>query len=200
MAVTRVQRAERRKALVEAAMEVMAEQGVPESRLSDIAARAGISPGHVLYYFESKADLFIQALRAVERELRDDVLAATAGMPSAAERWDYLLEMASPTGPGDFRLLLWLEAWELAPRDEQVGRQLQQLEEQWIEMVTGILEHGRATGELESDDLDAFVLRFSALIDGLTIQVVVGSPRVDRAKMLDILRETTRRELRWHEA
>jgi len=197
VAITRVQRAERRKALLRAAMEVMAEQGVPESRLADIAARAGISPGHVLYYFESKADLFIQALRTVEQDLREDVLAATATMPSAAERWDYLLEAASPTGPGDFRLLLWLEAWELAPRDEQVARQLQRLEDQWIEMVTGILEHGRDTGELESDDLEGFVLRLSALMDGLTIQVVVGSPRVDRQKMLDICREAARTELRW---
>jgi AcrR family transcriptional regulator len=197
MAITRVPRAQRREALVRAAVEVMAEQGVLQSRLSDIAERAGISRGHVLYYFRSKADLFLHALRAVERDLRDDVLAATADMASAAERWDYLLEVAAPTGPGDFRLYLWLEAWELAPRDPEVARQVQEMEDRWLELLTGILDHGRDTGELECDDVRDFALRFSALMDGLTIQVVVGSPHIDRARMLEICRQVAHAELRW---
>jgi AcrR family transcriptional regulator len=196
MAITSNQRAERREALIRAAMEVMAEQGASGSRLADIAARAGISPGHVLYYFESKADLFIQALRTVEDDMREDVLAATGSIASAAERLDYLLEVAAPTGPGDFRLLLWLDAWELAPRDPAIAGELQRLEDRWIELLSGILEHGQTTGEFHHDDLAGFALSFSALMDGLTIQVVVGSPHVDRRRMLAICRQVVRAQLR----
>lgn len=175
----------------------MAEQGLSESRIADVAARVGISPGHVLYYFESKADLFLHALRTVEEDLRHDVLASTSEIKSAAGRWEYLLQAAAPTGPGDFRLLLWLEAWELAPRDEYVADQVQRLEDQWLEMLSDILRHGRDTGELEADDLESFALRFSALMDGLTIQVVMGSPHIDRRRMLEICRDVSRTELRW---
>ncbi len=175
----------------------MAEQGISESRIADIGARVGISPGHVLYYFESKADLFLHALRTVEDDLRKDVLANTAKIETAADRLEYLLQTAAPTGPGDFQFLLWLEAWELAPRDAYVAQQVQRLEDQWLEMLCGILRHGRETGELETIDVESFALRFSALMDGLTIQVVNGSPHIDRQKMLDICREMIRTELRW---
>jgi AcrR family transcriptional regulator len=197
MVITSIQAEERRKTLVRAAMTVMSEQGVSQSRLADIGERAGISASQVLYYFNSKAELFIEALRAVESELRDDVIAATATMKSAAERLDYLLAAAAPHGPGDYRLLLWMDAWELAPRNPEVARQLQQLEDHWLDLLTSIFEHGIRSGELECDDLPGFVVRYSALIDGLTIQVVLGSPHVDRSGMLKICRETAQRELRW---
>jgi len=108
-----------------------------------------------------------------------------------------VLQAAAPTGLGDFRLLLWLEAWELAPRDDYVARQVQELEDRWLEMLCDILRYGQGTGELETNDVESFVLRFSALMDGLTIQVVMGSPHIDREKMLDICRKVSHSELPW---
>lgn len=197
MATTREQRAVRREALIRAAIDVMADQGLAESRLADVASRAGISPGHVLYYFESKADLFLHALRTVEEDLRADVLSKTKEMASAAERWEYLLERAAPSGRGDLAMSLWLEAWELAPRDEHVAGQVQQLEDQWQQLLMDILRHGQQTGELGDVDLASFVPRFSALMDGLTIQVVVGSPHISRDHMIKICREFSQAELSW---
>jgi AcrR family transcriptional regulator len=197
MVITSAQAEERRRALIDAAIAVMSEQGVSQSRLVDIGRRAGISPSQVLYYFNSKAELFIEALRAVEHELRDDFLAATERLPRASERLEYLLEAAAPTGPGDYRLLLWMDAWELAPRNPEVARQLQQLEDDWTGLLSDLVHHGIARAEFKCEDVPAFVLRYSALIDGLTIQVVLGSPHVDRAGMLEICRDTARRELSW---
>ena len=178
-----------------ATIEVVAEQGLAASRIADIADRARMSAGHVLYYFEGKDDLFLQALRTIERDLRDDVLDRTRAMETAAEQFEYLLDVAAPTGPGDYRLLLWLEAWERAPRDEHVRRQVQEIEDEWLALLGGIVQHGRDNGEFEVADVDAFVLRLSALMDGLTIQVVAGSPHIDRGAMIDICRDVARREL-----
>ena len=197
MPAPRVQRAARKEALVRAAIEVMVEQGLTASRIADIAARAGISPGHVLYYFESKDDLFLQALATVERDLRDDVLERTASLATGAERFRLLLDAAAPTGPGDVRLLLWLEAWELAPRDAHVARQVREMEDDWLALLTGVLRHGLDRGEFATADLDGFALRFSALLDGLTIQVVTGSRRLDRDGLLAICRDVARRDLGW---
>ncbi len=144
MVITNAQAEQRRRALIDAAIAVMSEQGVSQSRLVDIGRRAGISPSQVLYYFNSKAELFIEALRAVEHELRDDFLAAIERLPSAAERLEYLLQAAAPTGPGDYRLLLWMDAWELAPRNAEVARQLQQLEDDWTGLLSDLVHHGIA--------------------------------------------------------
>jgi AcrR family transcriptional regulator len=179
-------KAERREALVRAAIDVIAEKGLSGTRVADIAARSGISPGHVLYYFDGKADIFSRALRTVEEELREQARTAFASLPSAAERWDWLVEQAAPTGPGDARVLLWMEAWERAPRDPDVSALVIELERRWIALLVELIEYGTARGEFAVEDAERFAVRFSALMDGLTLQVVAGSPTLDRARMLEI--------------
>lgn len=191
------QRSRRRAALITAAIDVIAERGLAGTRLADVGSRAGISTGHVLYYFENKADLFLQALRWVEHELQDAARSAFTGISSAADRWAWLLETAAPVGSGDVRLLLWLEAWERAPRDRLVAQVLAELEAQWMGLLTGVLRYGERTGELVVADLEDFALRFSALMDGLTIQVVTGCGHVDRDAMLAICRAVSDSELQW---
>ena len=71
------------------------------------------------------------------------------------------------------------------------------MEDDWLALLTGVLRHGLDRGEFATADLDGFALRFSALMDGLTIQVVTGSRRLDRDGMLAICRDVARRELGW---
>ena len=188
-------KAERRDALVRAAIDVIGERGLTATRVADIAERAGISPGHVLYYFEGKAEIFTRALRTIEDDLRAEALVAFEQRPSAADRWEWLVDRAAPTGPGDSRLLLWLEAWERAPREPDVAAVLVELERGWAGLLTDVVEYGRSTGEFHVDDTEDFAVRFSAMMDGLTIQVVVGLPTLDRERMLEICMRVSRAEL-----
>ena len=188
-------KAERREALVRAAIDVIGERGLSGTRVADIGERAGISPGHVLYYFEGKAEIFARALRTIEDDLRAEALAAFEQRPSAADRWEWLIDRAAPTGPGDSRLLLWLQAWERAPRDPDVAALLAELERGWVGLLAEVVEYGRSTGEFRLDDPEDFAVRFSAMMDGLTIQVVVGLPTLDRERMLEICMRVSRAEL-----
>jgi AcrR family transcriptional regulator len=189
---------QRRDAILDAACTVLAEQGLAATRISDVAKRVGISPGHVLYYFESKADLFMQSLRTVEDRLRDEALARFGETSSASERWTVMLDVMSPSGPGDFKLALWLEAWEMAHRDPQVGELVAELEDRWQALQLEILRQAQADGEIAADkDLEEFVTCFSAFFDGLTIQVVTGSRVIDRERMLQICRAYAAEQLDW---
>jgi len=177
---------ERRDALVRAAIDVIAERGLGGTRVSDIAERAGISPGHVLYYFDGKADIFTRALRTVEEDLRREAHEAFEDRPSAVDRWEFLVEQAAPTGPGDPRVLLWIQAWERAPRDPDVAALVVDLDRRWIGLLIEVLEYGVSTGEFAVADVKEFAIRFSALMDGLMLQVVAGSMAMDREHMLEI--------------
>lgn len=191
-------RAQRREEIIAAACEVMGELGLESTRIADIAARAGISPGHVLYYFESKADLFLQSLRTVEERQHVEALARFAGLRTAAERWDAIIATTVPAGPGDFKLLLWLQAWELASRDEEIAAFIAGLDRSWHTLLTDVLEFGVANGEIApSVDLEDFLVRYSSLFDGLTIRVVVGSRNVDRERMIATCRTFAATELGW---
>lgn len=188
-------KAQRREALVRAAIDVIGERGLAATRVADIAERAGISPGHVLYYFDGKAEIFTRALRTIEDDLRAEAHAAFEQRPSAADRWTWLIERAAPTGAGDPRLMLWLEAWERAPRERDVAAVLIELERGWAGLLTEVVAYGRSTGEFKLDDPEDFVVRFAAMMDGLTIQVVVDLPTMDRARMLEICSRVSRSEL-----
>ena len=179
-------KAQRREALVRAAIDVIAEKGLSGTRVADIGARSGISPGHVLYYFDGKSDIFTRALRTIEEDLRAEIHAAWESRPSAAERWQWLVEHAAPTGPGDPRMLLWIQAWEQAPRDPEVSAVVLELDRRWIDLLVEAIEHGRSTGEFTVDDAEEFATRFAALMDGLMLQVVAGSKAIDRRRMLEI--------------
>jgi AcrR family transcriptional regulator len=182
----RATKAERREALVRAAIDVIAEKGLSGTRVADIGERSGISPGHVLYYFDGKSDIFMRALRTIEDDLREEVQAAWEGEPSAVARWDRLVELAAPTGPGDPRMLLWIQAFEQAPRDPDVSDVVIDLDRRWIALLLEAIEYGRGTGEFAIDDPEDFAIRFAAMMDGLMLQVVAGSTALDRARMLEI--------------
>jgi AcrR family transcriptional regulator len=70
---TRAQAAVARTAVLEAALELLAEGGYAAASMSAIAKRAGLATGSVYRHFHSKADLFAEVFRvAAQREV--DVL------------------------------------------------------------------------------------------------------------------------------
>ena len=52
--------------MLRAALEVIAERGFPETRIADVAERAGTSPALVIYYFKTKDNLLTEAMRFAE--------------------------------------------------------------------------------------------------------------------------------------
>jgi len=82
-----------RQALLEAAEQTFAEQGIEGARIEDIAARAGIAVGTFYNYFQDRDDL-LTALAAARRETLverlDAAAAATKGEPWQAQLLGFL--------------------------------------------------------------------------------------------------------------
>ena len=57
---------QRREQMLRAALEVIAERGYPDTRIADVAERAGTSPALVIYYFKTKDQLLTEAIRFSE--------------------------------------------------------------------------------------------------------------------------------------
>jgi AcrR family transcriptional regulator len=73
---------ERPEEILTAALEVFADQGLAGARVSDIAARAGVSKGTLYLYFSGKDELFREAIRTrVARLLANLSSAAPPGEP-----------------------------------------------------------------------------------------------------------------------
>lgn len=78
---------ERRRDLVNATLDVIAEQGLRAATVRQIAARAGVTGGLIRHYFESKDQMVQEAYRELMREMQRSVeAAAEAGGLSPRER------------------------------------------------------------------------------------------------------------------
>lgn len=193
-------RQDRAQEIARAAAVPLSRVGVRNSRLKDIGELLDMTPGHLLYYFESKTELFMAALREVERDLRTRAETAFKDIEGARERWEWLLDTGAPVGLDDSGLLLWLEAWAEAVHDAAVLELVGELEAAWQGLLTSVLDYGVTRGELSpATDVAAVAEGVSALLDGLTIRVVVGYRGLDHAAAMRLVRMFTGPLLTWRE-
>lgn len=98
----------RRGQIVQAASAVLARQGYGDTSLKDVAREAGVAPGLLHYYFESKQELLLEVVVRMEREVISDWQAAVADIEDPIERivaaLDHVAERCSQQ-PEFFRLL-----------------------------------------------------------------------------------------------
>src|ERR1700716_3954510 len=76
----------RRGQIVRAATAVLARQGYAATSLKDVAREAGVAPGLLHYYFESKQELLLEVVSGMEREMTADWQAAVANIEDPLER------------------------------------------------------------------------------------------------------------------
>jgi AcrR family transcriptional regulator len=192
--------ATRRRQILEAAVSVVSERGLCDTRIADVAERAGASPALVIYYFGTRDRLLAQALAFSEEQFYEEAARDLATIPSAREQLVHLVRQGCATGDyGDLEWrdgwLLWLDLWARAPRDPDVARDREQLDRRWRETIAGVVRRGQERGEFGPVDPEEFSLRLAALIDGLAIQVVLGDPDVSAARMFDLCLTSAAREL-----
>jgi AcrR family transcriptional regulator len=191
--------AARRGRVLEAAIAAICERGLSDTRVIDIADRAGMSPGNVMYYFATLEEMLIEALRFANDGFLDQALRDAEQEPTAGERLLRLIELGMPSDPAEephSQWLLWLDVWARSPRNPTVDAHRRELEGHWLSAYARITERGQAAGELApSVDAHDFAVRLCALIDGLGKSVVLGDPWMTRSRMLEICARMIQAEL-----
>ena len=100
---------ERRRALIEATMTAIAEQGFSSLTLARIAGLAGLSAGIVNFYFQSKEALLLDTLKAVAEEFDQTVYAALdqAGSSAAEQLQAIVLASLAPSITEPRKVAVW---------------------------------------------------------------------------------------------
>jgi AcrR family transcriptional regulator len=172
----------RRTQMLEAAMEVIADRGLCETRIADVADRAGLSPALVVYYFGSKEKLLTEALAYAEDLFYIEAFRELTGIDGASERMVRLIELACPPVVGreaDEYWTLWVELWSRALRNDEAARKREALERRWRNTIAEVVREGQRSGEFGPCDPERFATYLSALMDGLALQVLFGDPAVN---------------------
>ncbi len=188
----------RRAQMLAAALEVIAERGFAETRISDVAERAGVSPALVIYYFKTKDDLLAGAMRSSEEAWYAEMGRRTARLPTGSGRLEELVAMtflSDGTGTPEESWSIWLDLWAQALRDSVVRAVREEFDEHFRQTIRDIIRFGIEQGEFAVVDEDDFAAGFSALLDGFAIQIALDDPVVDARRAFDLAMRIAAREL-----
>jgi len=191
---------DRHQEILDAAARVITDRGLAETRISDIAEQAGVSPGLILYYFESKDRLLSEALTYANDQFYLRTSREIRRIPSWREQLERLIDLSVPGFQPEYERLdewaLWIEVWVRALRDADMAKDREVLDQRWRAQISEIVRGGQASGEFTStEDADELALRIAAVIDGLAIQVIMNDSAVTAEHMHRTCMAVAAREL-----
>jgi AcrR family transcriptional regulator len=169
---TRDQPEVRRRQLIEATLQCLAEFGHTGTSVRAVCARAGVSPGLVTHHFEGIDDLIAAAYAHVGDQVAaglDDAMAA-AGSDALARLRAFIDASFTPSMLDGDLLSVWLAFWGLVRRDRRIrdihaniyGDYRRTLEK----LIADI-----ATARRLDIDIRLAVLGFTATMDGLWLEL-----------------------------
>lgn len=181
--------AERRAAIVEAAMEEFIARGFAATRLDDIAKRAGVAKGTIYLHFKDKESMFEELVRIV---IVPVVARLTALPPPTGSVRDLVETFASNflrevigTRRGDLVRLIVAEG----PRFPAVADfYYREVVSRGIAAMRGLIELGIARGEIRQKDLARYpqILVAPAMIAVIWQSLFVRHAPLDAQEMLRV--------------
>ncbi len=180
----KVEPAERRQAILDAALTVFAERGFEAARLDDVAARAGVAKGTLYLYFKDKEALFEDLLRGAVSPILEGVtaLAEAPDMPFA-QALDTLYAFFEREVLGtDRKLLLRLVLTE-GPRFPRIAEaHYRTVVSRMLPLIQKIAARAQARGELRSDA----VVRFPQLVAEPIVTTIIWDALFAKIAPLDV--------------
>ncbi len=167
---------QRRSELVEAALKEASAQGLRSLSLSDIAKRAGLTRGALLYYFDDLDALLVEAHRAGTERFCDRRDELVAELKSPADKLRAAVDGGLPSGPDDALMRLLYEFDFMAGSSELHDSLVQQMYLRQTATYRAIFEEGNASGAFSiTSDLGQAAMNMVALEDAYGLHIVSGN-------------------------
>jgi AcrR family transcriptional regulator len=170
---------ERRAQLVEATLQASTDLGLRRLSLSDVADRAGLTRGAVLYYYDDLDALLVEAHRAGTARYCDEREARVAQEPTAGRRLTVAIDTGLPSGPDDALMRILYEFDVLAGTSELHDDLVQAMYRRQRACYEGIVATGRAAGDFTPTMPDSEIaLTMVALEDAFGLHITAGNALV----------------------
>ena len=154
--------------ILEAARSVYARNGMA-TRMSEVAAAAGISQGLAYHYFPSQRAIFVALLRQMTPSPEEIELTVQKIPGTPGERLDRMISSMVERRRADpefYQFFSQAMADDSLPQDIRESVYAQGLHMQ--EILRRLIVEGQATGEIAKDDPDELLQAIMACLDGLS--------------------------------
>jgi len=153
----RLPAAERRTAIVEAALRVFGERSYRAATTAEIARAAGVSEPILYRHFAGKQELYVACLEAMVGRLREQAEAFIAAEPDPRE-WTFAIPRAIDVlrREGVYPSQMWVQALGEVGEDPELARYLRRHVRGLHDFAAGIIRRAQEAGGVATDrDPDA---------------------------------------------
>ena len=150
---TRLTAEQRRESILDAATEMFAEAGYRAGKVSEVAARVGVTEPVIFQNFGSKAALYAAVLDRVTGQIRAELHALAGQHGSVPDLLAHVLSphpARRPHGPGAHRAVLFADAATLAA-DPALGEPARHVARTLAGHLADLLRQGQADGTIRTD-------------------------------------------------
>ena len=182
---------EKYQRILEAAVEVIAENGYFNSPVSAIAARAGVADGTIYLYFKSKDDVLRTAIDANFNRFHERVVERFKTLHDPREQLEFIAELHLESGTVNRSMAILMQT-EVRQSAKFIAEFSHHHLVKYIQVVREVVRRGQAEGGFRKDISDGIVAHcmFGAIDELLSSAVFTGrvyDAKTTAAQVIDVL-------------
>ena len=136
------------KQIIEAAVEVIAENGYHASQVSKIAKKAKVADGTIYLYFKNKEDILISVFREKMGTFIDGTKRAIDDEQTANDKLFKLIEMHY-SQLSESPYLAIVTQLELRQSKSELRHEINKVLKSYLDVIDSVIEFGLETGEID---------------------------------------------------
>ncbi|WP_322891603.1 MULTISPECIES: TetR/AcrR family transcriptional regulator [unclassified Yoonia] len=180
----------RRAALIDATLDCIAEGGPQAATVRAIAIKAGVTPGLIKHYFDTKEDLVAAAHETLMTRMTEASAAALDDLPAdpLARLAGFITNAVTPPVVDSRAMALWAASMQLVPRDTAMRDVHEATYLAFRDRLEGMIADALRTAGKPHDRATtrALAIAGNALLDGLWIEASVLPDQFAQGEMRTI--------------
>ncbi|CAN5543331.1 hypothetical protein BH10ACT11_BH10ACT11_00870 [soil metagenome] len=160
--------------VIAASARLIAEKGIADFEIADVADELGVEPRHIRYWFISEADVLAALMTLRQERFLEEMQTYSGEAPSHAARLRKLFDISV----ADYDATLWIELWKLGLREPVALECRQRVNDRYCELITRMIRAGQSAGEFGDAPAAQIATALAALIVGLAVQATLRDPLV----------------------
>ena len=184
-------REEKIRAILQAAVRVLAEKGYSNATIPEISEAANVSRGILHYYFKDKEDLVCRALTSSTSRMVQSSLEGLKGR-SAEEIAENVVNIhrKNLSKYADFYGFLF-EMWCISRRSKRIRKEFTNCQEKVLSAIKGWLDNASDQGIIKIDlsQSETIAQLLMAITDGTAFELIDHPEKLDDKKVSVLLRK-----------
>ena len=160
---------QRKEQILDAALNVIVQNGYHQSRMDDIVSTSGLSKGAIYWYYKSKKDVYLDLVNHWVIRYSNSLLELPQEDISAGKQLKNMFHTFFDQFEKDpivFKALL--EFWSLAGRDNDFNLKLEKVTHNFIQYIESIIQKGVDSGEFKDVNAKIASLSIMVVIEGIS--------------------------------